>query len=58
MINSDILNNWLKINKLKVNDKKTKIMEINTLNDINFEINGTIIEKVSNIKYLGFIIDK
>ena len=59
-INCDIniLNNWLKMNKLKLNENKTKIMEINILNDINFEINGKIIEKLSNIKYLGFIIDK
>lgn len=52
------INNWLKMNKLKLNEKKTKVMEINmTSNDI-FKINNEIIEKVENIKYLGFVIDK
>ena len=37
-INCDInILNWLKMNKLKLNENKTKIMEINILNDINFE---------------------
>lgn len=51
------INTWLKINKLKLNENKTKIMEINMANDEIFEINGKNIEKVSHMKYLGFIID-
>lgn len=51
------INTWLKINKLKLNENKTKIMEINMTGDENFEINGNTIEKVPHIKYLGFIID-
>lgn len=52
------INMWLKMNKLKLNENKTKIMEMNMTSDINFEINDQIIEKVTEIKYLGFIIDK
>lgn len=52
------INNWLKMNKLKLNESKTKLMEINMNNSEDFKINDEIIEKVDNIKYLGFIIDK
>lgn len=52
------VNNWLKMNKLKLNENKTKIMEINMDNSSVFKINNTVIEKVEKIKYLGFIIDK
>lgn len=51
------LNIWLKMNKLKLNEQKTKLMEINMNSESTFNINGKLIEKVSNIKYLGFIID-
>lgn len=51
------INTWLKMNKLKLNESKTKLMEINMNSNIEFKINDKIIEKVKNIKYLGFIID-
>ena len=54
----DNVNTWLKMNKLKLNENKTKIMHINTNTDLDFEINNKIIEKVESIKYLGFQIDK
>ena len=46
------------MNKLKLNENKTKLLEINMNNNILFKINNVIIEKVNSIKYLGFIIDK
>ena len=49
------INNWLKMNKLKLNENKIKRMDINMNCDIDFKINNTIIEKVPHIKYLGFI---
>lgn len=52
------INIWLKKNKLKLNETKTKIMEINFDSEIVFKINNEGIEKVNNMKYLGFIIDK
>lgn len=55
-INNVIL--WMKMNKLKLNEKKTKLMEINIDSNIQFKINDEVIEKVKSIKYLGFIIDK
>ena len=51
------INKWLMINKLKLNDNKIKLLEINMDNNIIFEINNVIIENVTSIKYLGFIID-
>lgn len=59
-MNCDVNNitKWLKMNKLKLNEDKTKLIEINMSGEINFEINNKIIEKVEKIKYLGFIIDK
>ena len=55
----DNINKWLKINKLKLNENKTKLMEINMQSNSSFEINNVVIEKVNgiNIMYLGFIID-
>lgn len=53
----DLINNWLKMNKLKLNEQKTKVMAINSNCDINLSINGKNIEQVKNIKYLGAIID-
>ena len=44
------------MNKLKLNEDKTKIMEINMNNSSDMEINNKIIEKLDIIKYLGFII--
>lgn len=52
------VNIWLKMNKLKLNENKTKIMEINMTSNMTIEINNKIIEKVESIKYLGFVIDK
>ena len=52
------INKWLMMKKLKLNENKTKLLEINMNNNINFNINNVIIEKVNSIKYLGFIIDK
>ena len=36
------------MNKLKLNEDKTKIMEININNNSDMEINNKIIEKVKN----------
>lgn len=52
------INNWLKMNKLKLNESKTKIMEINMNCNVIFKINNETIENVKQIKYLGFVIDK
>ena len=46
------------MNKLNLNEDKTKLLEINMDNNIIFKINNVIIEKVNSIKYLGCIIDK
>ena len=51
------INKWLMMNKLKLNENKTKLLEINMDNNIIFKINNVIIEKVNSIKYLGFIIE-
>ena len=45
------------MNKLKLNEEKTKLMAINSNCDINLEINGKSIEQVKSIKYLGVVID-
>ena len=37
------INKWLMINKLKLNDNKTKLLEINTYNNIIVKINNVII---------------
>lgn len=54
----DNISKWLKMNKLKLNENKTKLMEINMNTNRTFQINNVMIEKVNNIKYLGFLIDK
>ena len=48
----------MKINKLKLNESKTKLLQINIKDDSVIRINNETIEKVARIKYLGFIIDK
>ena len=53
-----INNEWLKMNKLKLNENKTKLMQININNELVFKINNQVIETVNQINYLGFIIDK
>ena len=52
------INKWLKINKLKLNGNKTKLMEIDMQSNSPFGINNVVIGKVNSIKYLGFIIDR
>ena len=46
------------MNKLKLNENKTKLMQINMNNELVYKINNQVIETVNKIKYLGFIIDK
>ena len=46
------------MNKLKLNESKTKLLQINTTDDSIIKINNETIKKVDRIKYLGFIIDK
>ena len=61
-LNEDLLSlsGWLKFKQLKLNISKTKVMIVsrNRVNEnISFEIDGEIIERVREIKYLGVIID-
>ena len=49
---------WLEMNKLKLNESKTKIVEVNSGSNITFKINNQKIEKVNQIKHLDFIVDK
>ena len=46
------------MSKLKLNENKTKLMEINMHTNSSFRINNVVIEKVNSTKYLGFIIDR
>lgn len=52
------INSWLKMNRLKLNENKTKLLEVNMDSESIIKINNEEIEKVNKIKYLGFIIDK
>ena len=52
------INEWLKMSELKLNESRTKVMEVDMISDEIFKINGNVIENVKHIKYLGFIIDK
>ena len=52
------INYWLKMKKLKLNDSKTKLLQIYTNNNLLIKINNETIEKVDRIKYLAFIIHK
>ena len=45
------------MNKLKLNESKAKLLQINMNNDSVIKINNETIEKVNRKKYLGFIID-
>lgn len=61
-INLDMenLNIWFKMNKLKLNENKTKGMIFNHKNmnvNLNIHINNKIIEIIDEIKYLGVMID-
>lgn len=55
------LNDWLAVNKLKLNVTKTKWMAINnrneTLDDVSLHMEGVDLENVNSMKYLGVIID-
>ena len=57
-LNIRIVNNYLKLNKLQLNENKTKIVLVNMNREIAFKIDNKIIEKVENIKYLEFIIGR
>lgn len=58
-----IVEKWLNINKLKMNANKTKFMIIKSVRkelkrNITVKcLDGTMIERVENIKYLGVVID-
>ena len=58
-INMDLqsISEWLVINKLKLNIKKTKYMCINSMEQNVVQINGENIERVNEFKYLGVVID-
>ena len=43
------INKWLIMNKLKLNETKTKLLVINMDNNIIFKIKNVIIEKVNSI---------
>lgn len=54
------IENWLKANKLKINEQKTKVMQLQGgrgINSVNLTINGVELETVNCIKYLGIMID-
>ena len=46
------------MDKLELNESKIKIIELISDGNITFKINKQIINKVNQIKYLSFIIDK
>ena len=56
--NINNINYWLKMNKLKLNESKTVLLQISMNDDSVIKINNERIEKVVRIKYVGFIIDK
>lgn len=59
-INEDLqhLSNWFKMNKMKLNINKTKCMVLNgNIVNCNITIDNNFIEQISEIKYLGVIID-
>lgn len=62
-VNEDLdrINNWLNVNKLKLNLKKTKYMVIKKNSkvhfDLNIKMNEEAIERTYVMKYLGVMID-
>ena len=56
----EIVQEWVDINKLKINVSKTKIMTFTCKKNIQVKIkmNNTSIDEVSEYKYLGLLIDK
>lgn len=62
LINEDLISfeKWLKLNKLKLNVEKTKYLIIShsqVRSNVSLRINGENIEKVTQMKYLGCLID-
>ena len=64
IINSELskINNWFLVNKLSLNVSKTNYMifhkKYNSPNNMNLEINGLGINRVSNFKFLGLTINE
>ena len=48
------IDEWHKMNEVKLNENQIKIMEINLNSEEIFKVNDTVIEKVAYIEYLGF----
>ena len=63
-INSDLekVNTWLKLNKLSLKAQKTKLMVFHRkqkhVDGINIQINGTQIERVESVNFLGIMLDE
>ena len=63
-LNEELRNiaSWLKINKLSLNVNKTQYMvfttKINKIEDIVLRVEGQTIERVTQTKFLGVIIDE
>ena len=53
------LSSWCITNSLTINEKKTKWMMFNGLNNVNpvLQLNGVVIERVTEFQYLGLCID-
>lgn len=60
-INEDLkyFTNWLNVNKMKINEAKTKYLVINHNSEINcvIKVNNCEIKRVKSMKYLGVMID-
>ena len=63
-IDMSIISEWLKLNKLTLNVGKTKLMifgsqrKLSMINDVQLDLNGENIERVSVFKYLGITLDQ
>ena len=53
-----ILDSWAQQLGLKINDRKSKIMRINSKSTDAVEVRGKVLEEVDNFTYLGSIVDK
>ena len=53
-----ILDSWAQQLGLKINDRKSKIMRINSKSTDAVEVRGRVLEEVDNFTYLGSIVDK
>ena len=63
VINNELekINVWLKVNKLTLNVDKTKCMIFHKrrmIEQINFSINNTVIDQVSQFSFLGILLDE